>query len=502
MQNKEHLIKNLQMFFSPKSVAIVGASKKSDKSGHIIFSNFVQNKRRGIFKGEIYPVNPSEDSILGYKCYPSVKNIPDDVESVVIVVPAKAVVQVLKEAADKGVDAAIIISAGFSEIGNHKGENTIKEIAKKSGIRILGPNCIGVFDSYEGMDTLFLPETKVLKTGDVMVATPRPMAGYTTLISQSGGFGVAALDYLTGQEIGISKFVSFGNKSDVNESEMLYYINKDENTRVVLLYVESIENGREFLEVAKEFTKEKPIVALKSGLTKAGARAASSHTGALSGSDEIYDAAFIQTGVIRTQNMCEFFNVGKAFVFQPPAEGRNVAILTDVGGPGVMAADESELRGINIGKLSSDTLAKFQKLKESKKIPSFSTNTNPIDLTGSATSEMFEHSLKVLLDDKNINGIIIIGIHHLPAIEEDYVDVIGKISIDHQKPIVACDIGETEMAKYIRSRFEKLGIPAYDSPEEAAHAMAALVEYGIYLKSKGCLNKYINHFKELPITPK
>ena len=362
MQKEEHLIRDMQMFFNPRSVAIVGASKKSEKSGHIIFSNFVQNKRRGIFKGEIYPVNPNEDSVLGYKCYPSVKNIPYDVESVVIVVPANAVIQVMEQAAKKGINVAIIISAGFSEIGNRRSEDVIKEIAKKSGIRILGPNCIGVFDSYSGVDTLFLPETKVLKTGDVMVATPRPMAGHMTLISQSGGFGVAALDYLTGQQIGISKFVSFGNKSDVNESEMLYHIHKDENTRVVLLYVESIDEGREFIKVAKEFTKEKPIVALKSGLTKAGARAASSHTGALSGSDKIYDAAFTQAGVIRTYDMCEFFNVGKAFVFQPPAEGKNVAILTDVGGPAVMAADESELRGVNIGRFSENTLIKFQKL--------------------------------------------------------------------------------------------------------------------------------------------
>ncbi len=496
MERDNQLIKKLEIFFNPKSIAVVGASKKIGKAGNVIFSNFAQNKRRGVYKGEIYPVNPNEDSVLGYKCYPSVKEIPDDVESIVIVVPAAIVREIINDAVEKGVSVAIIISAGFSEIGNHQCEEEIVALARKSGIRILGPNCIGVFDSYSGVDTLFLPETKVLKTGEVMVATPRPMPGQMAMISQSGAFGAAALDYLTGQQIGISKFVSFGNKCDVDESEILQLLIEDEKTHVILLYAESINEGRKFMEISRQVTKDKAIVALKSGQTKAGARAASSHTGAMSGSDEIYDAAFIQAGVIRAHNMREFFNMGKAFVFQPPARGNNIAILTDAGGPGVMAADECELRGLKIRKLTDDTISKFQDLKKKRILPEFSTNLNPVDLTGSATSKMFEYSLRLLLEEPNTDGIIVIGIHHLPAIEEDFVDVIGDIMVEQCKPIVACDIGETEMAIYIRSRFEKMGIPAYPSPEEASQAMVALVNYGMYLQSIGNFDEYLEKFEE------
>lgn len=496
MEKENLTISKLEGFFNPKSVAVIGASKKIGKAGNVIFSNFAQNKRRGIFKGEIYPVNPNEDSVLGFKCYPSIKQIPGYLESIVIVVPATFVKDVMNDAVEKEVDVAIIITAGFSEIGNHECEEKILEIARKGGIRILGPNCIGVFDSYTGVDTLFLPETKILKTGDVMVATPRPMPGQMAMMSQSGAFGAAALDYLTGQQIGISKFVSFGNKCDVDESEILQLLYDDKKTNVILLYAESINEGRKFMEITKQVTKEKPIIALKSGQTKAGARAASSHTGALSGSDQIYDIAFLQTGVIRAQNMREFFNMGKALVFQPPASGRNIAILTDAGGPGVMAADECETRGLKIEKLSNDTIMKFEDLKRKNIIPEFSTNLNPVDLTGSATSKMFEYSLRLLLNEPTINGIIVIGIHHLPAIEEDFVDLIGNIMLEYRKPIVGCDIGETEMAIYIRSRFEKLGIPAYPSPEEASQAMVALVNYGLYLKSIGCFEEYQKRFDE------
>ncbi|MEM2942989.1 MAG: CoA-binding protein [Candidatus Bathyarchaeia archaeon] len=487
-------VARMDLFFNPKSIAVVGASRHVNKAGNVIFSNFAENKRRGIFKGEIYPINPHDDSILGYKCYPSLRRVPGDVEAAVIVVPSRCVPEVMRDAADKGVSAAVIISAGFSEVGNHELEDEVKKIADEAEIRVLGPNCLGVFDSYTGVDMLFLPETKILNTGDVMVATPRPMQGNIAMVSQSGAFGAAALDYLTGRQIGISKFVSFGNKMDVGESEMLYYLGRDEKTRAILLYVESIDRGRMFMEVAREVTRVKPIVALKSGRTKAGARAAASHTGAMSGTSAVYDAAFIQSGVVKSGNMSEFFNMGKALAFQPPSRGRNVAIVTDAGGPGVMAADECESRGLNVKVFSDETLARFDELKERGVIPAFVQNRNPVDLTGSATSEMFEAAMEIVLADKDVDGVIIIGIHHLPAIQEDFVDRIGRVASGTSKPVVACDIGETEMAYYIRSRFEKLGIPAYPSPEDTAQAMAALASYGEYLQGNGLLDDYLERF--------
>lgn len=237
-------LKRLDAFFNPRSVAIVGATKKINKAGHVIFKNFVENARREVFKGEVFPVNPYEDSILGFRCYPSVTNIPVELELVVIVVPANVVPKIMEDAASKKVKAVVIISSGFGEIGNYELENRIVAIAKKAGMRVLGPNCLGVYDSRTGVDMLFLPETKILTTGDEVIATPRPIPGNIAIVTQSGAFGVAALDYLAGRQIGVSKFVSFGNKSDVNEAEMLHYLLYEDETKVILLYVEDIKAGR------------------------------------------------------------------------------------------------------------------------------------------------------------------------------------------------------------------------------------------------------------------
>jgi acetyl coenzyme A synthetase (ADP forming)-like protein len=488
------IVEQMHVFFEPRSVAVIGASRKIMKAGHVIFQNFVDNKRRGIFRGELFPVNPHESTILGYTCYPSVTEIDGEIELVVIVVPAEVVPQVMKESAAKSVEAAVIISAGFSEVGNHDLEEQVKAIAEKAEIRVLGPNCLGVYDSKTGVDMLFLPETKILTTGDEVVGTPRPMPGKIAIVTQSGAFGAAALDYLTGKQLGTSKFVSFGNKCDVAESEMLSYLLHDERTRVILFYAESIDAGREFMEVAKEFTQKKPIVALKSGKTEAGARAAVSHTGALAGSDKIYDSVFMQTGIIRARDMEEFFDMGKALAFQPPAAGKNVAVITDAGGPGIMAVDECVARGLHVRKLSNKTIQRFEELKKEGKIPPFATNLNPVDLTGSATSEMFEYGTKILLEDSEINGVIVLGMHHLPALQEDFVDLVANLVKNYTKPVVVCDIGETEMALHIRSRFDKSKIPAYFSPEDAARAMVALVNYGLYLKDCGCFEQYLTIF--------
>src|SRR5208283_6180108 len=213
----EEALRKLDAFFNPRSVAIIGATKKIDKAGHVIFKNFSANKEHCVFKGKLYPVNPNEDSILGFKCYKNLTEVPGDVDLIVIIVPAIAVPGVLEEAGAKHVQACVIISAGFKEVGNVDLENQVVAVAKKYGIRVLGPNCLGVYYSKTGIDTLFLPETKTLTTGDQVVATPRPMPGNIAMITQSGAFGSAALDFLTGRQMGVSKFVSFGNKCDVDE---------------------------------------------------------------------------------------------------------------------------------------------------------------------------------------------------------------------------------------------------------------------------------------------
>jgi len=493
--------KELGFFFNPCSVAVVGATRKEEKAGNVIFRNFAANKCRGIFKGNIYPVNPNEDSILGFKCYPTLTDIPEELDLVVIAVPARVVPKIMEEAATNKAKTVIIITSGFREIGNIELEEQIVATAKKGGIRILGPNCLGVFYSKTGVDTLFLPETKMLTSGDEIVATPRPLFGDITIVTQSGAFGVAALDFLTGRQIGISKFVSFGNKCDVTESEMMHYMLYDRETTVILLYVEDIKHGRDFLRLAKKVTLKKPIVALKAGRSAAGARAASSHTGAIAGSDKVYDAAFEKTGVIRARDMEEFFDNGKALSMQPPAKGKSIGILTDAGGPGIMAVDECENNGLKVESFSEDTLQKFQKLKDRGVLPRFAAASNPVDLTGSATDEMFEIAADLMFQAPEVEGIILLGLHHLPSLQEKYIDGVAKVACNYDKPIVMCDIGETEMALYTRFRFDKLGIPSFPSPEDAARAMAALVKYGAYLKKNGCLDEHISEFLKRKAKP-
>jgi acetyl coenzyme A synthetase (ADP forming)-like protein len=490
----EQIVEQMNTFFEPKAVAIIGASRRTMKAGHVIFKNFVINKQRGLLKAKLYPVNPNEKTIQGLECYPSILDIKDDVDLAVIVVPAKFVPGVMEEAGKKGVKAAAIITSGFSEIGNKELEEEVTKIARKAGIRVLGPNCLGVYDSKTGVDMLFLPETKTLTTGDEVVATPRPMAGPTAIVTQSGAFGAAALDYLAGKQMGVSKFVSFGNKADVTAAEMLDYLLHDPLTQVILMYSESIDNGREFMEIARKVTSKKPVVALKVGKSEAGARAAASHTGSIAGSDKIYSSAFKQSGVVRANDFEEFFDMGKALAFQAPVPGNNVAIITDAGGPGIMAVDECVAQGLNVKRFSEETIAKFEKLKCEGKIPRFATNYNPVDLTGSVTSEMFEEGIRILFEDPEIDGIIVLGLHHLPALQEDFIDRVYELTKKYNKSVVACDVGETEMAKYIRSRFDKLGIPAYFSPEDAARGMAALVRYGTYLKKCGKFDEYVEAF--------
>lgn len=487
-------VRRLDTFFKPRSVAVVGATKKINKAGHVIFKNFVDNKTRGVFKGEIYAVNPTEDSILGVRCYPTLKKIPDEVELVVVVVPASVVPDIMRDAATKKAKAAVIVTSGFSEIGNHELENQVVEIARQAGIRVLGPNCLGVYDSRTGVDMLFLPETKVLSTGDEIIATPRPIPGDIAVLTQSGAFGVAALDYLTGRQIGVSKFASLGNKCDIKEAEVLRYLLHDDETKVILLYVEDIKNGQDFIEVAQKVTRKKPVIALKSGRTAAGARAAASHTGALAGSDKIYDAVFRQTGVVRANNMEEFFDMGKALAMQPPARTTNVGIITDAGGPGIMAVDECELRGLNVTQFSKKTIGKFERMKKEGRLPEFASEFNPVDITGSGTDTMFESVTRILFEDQQVSGIILLGLHHTPAVQEEYIPRVAKFSCLYEKPIVACDIGETEMAVRTRSTFDRTGIPAYSSPEDAARAMEALVRYGIYLQKTGAMKEYIDTF--------
>ena len=468
----------------------MGASATRSRIGYVLAENMLNNRRRGIFKGDVYLVNPRHDRILGEKCYPSIAGIPSSVETLVIAIPSIGVPDILEEAGRAGVTAGIVISSGFAEIGNIALEKRLVEVAAKYDIRILGPNCLGVYDAYTGMDTLFLPETKLLSDGREVIATPRPKPGAVSFLTQSGAFGAAALDYMAGPHgMGIRGFVSYGNKCDVNESELLEYFSNDPKTRVILLYIEGLNDGRDFIEKAQIVTRKKPIVALKSGRTEAGKVAATSHTAALAGSDQIYEGAFKQAGIVRAQNVEELLDFARALSMQPPGITCNVAVVTNAGGPGIIATDTLVESGLEVRRFPDRIMLRFSELKAKKVLLPVISGSNPIDLTAEATSEMFALTLSTLLSEPDIGGIVLIALHHAPTILDDAVEMISKAVPEYKKPVTVCDMGETEMAETMRTMFEKRGIPSYSMPERAARALWALVYYGRYLRDHEPENK-------------
>lgn len=476
---------DLRGFFEPSSVVVIGASRTPGKIGYEILRIMVENKERGIYKGSIYAVNPkSEEMILGVPTYRSVLEIPDQPELAIIVTPAPQTPNVLEECGKKGIRNAVVISGGFAEIGGEGVElqRKLDEIRRKYGIRVVGPNCVGVISPSTGVDTLFLPVEKELQ-GSMYISSPRPKPGSIALSTQSGAFGVACLDYMHGEGIGLSKFISYGNKLDVDEVDVISYLKDDPETKVILIYAESIDRGREFLRIAMEVIKEKPIVVLKAGRTSAGARAASSHTAAIAGSDTVYDAAFRQAGIIRVWDMEELFDVAKALSMQPPAEGDGIAILTDGGGVGVMAADEAEALGLRLAEFSTETVDKLKELQRRNVIPSIASLVNPIDLTGSATDDSFTGALDAILQDPQVHGVILLALHHVPGVTSELPGKIASVVRKYEKPIVAMDVGSSPYAVEFRKMFEKEGIPAYPEPERAVKAMKALVQYGIVRRS-------------------
>lgn len=488
---------SLKPFFEPQGVAIIGASREEDKPGHVILKLLMDNYKNGKLRVPVYPVNPNADVILGQKVYKSISELPNTVDLAIIVVPARLVPGVVRELGDKGVKAAVVISSGFSEIGRTDLEEELKRVAGSKGVRLLGPNCVGIYSPWSGVDTIFLPYTKKLEDGREVLSAPRPSKGHVALISQSGAVGTAALDYMYGEGIGLSYFFSIGNKADIDEVELIRELGDDEKTRVILLYVESIKRGREFLEVAESVSLKKPIIALKAGRTQAGRRAAASHTASLAGLDEIYEAAFRRSGVIRAQDIEELFDFAKAFVSQPPPLGPRIAIITDGGGAGVMATDMAEMLGLQVPELKGATRSKLEELRKNGMIPEFAQVSNPVDLTGSASSEMFVESTKILLESPEVDAIAILALHQVPGIPDPVklARNLSQLARKYSKPVVAVDTGWSEAALLEREEFDRNGIPAYPTPERAIKSLWALYKYGEFLKRKGVLQSHINMTK-------
>jgi len=451
---------SLEPFFKPKSVAVIGASREPRKFGHVIFKNFVESE----FKGNTYAVNPKADLILGLKVYARLSDIPSQVDLAVISLPAPLVPSAIDECVSKNVKAAIIVSGGFKEIGE-KGELLELEIRRRvkgTGLRIIGPNCIGVYDPIDHVDTLFLPRYRLR----------RPKSGPIAFISQSGAFGSAVLDWAASQEIGISKFVSIGNKIDVDEVDLLEYLMDDPTTKCITLYVESVSRGREFLENASKVAKSKPLVVLKGGVTSEGARAAMSHTGSLAGTAKVVAGAFEQAGVIQAETVDQLFDYGRALAYLPiPKDRREIAIVTNGGGFGVISTDEASKLGLGLAKFSSETVNRLQ-----ERLPNYANVRNPLDLVGDADVNRYREALRAVSSDPGVGIILAIVLLQTSFIESDVVDAITESQVTSRKPVVVCTVGG-DFTQILVKMLEENQIPSYATPERAMNAIYALTSY-------------------------
>jgi len=445
----------LDTFFSPQSVAVIGASREPEKLGYAVLANLKEEA----YPGRLYPVNPKADEILGLKAYPSVLDIPDPVDLAVVVIPYHFVPAVLEECGQKGVSSVVVISAGFREAGREglDRERELIEIAERYDLRIIGPNCLGVIDTATPLNATF--------------AAGMPPGGPIAFMSQSGALGTAVLDMAMAGRVGFSKFVSLGNKADVSEIDLLEAWGDDSASKVILIYVEGLPDGQKFIKVAQEVARHKPVIAIKSGVTKSGSRAVSSHTGSLAGSEEAYKAAFRQAGVIRAASMEKLFDYARAFAYQPLLAGGRIGIVTNAGGPGILATDALERAELKIPRLSRETMEALETY-----LPGAASAANPVDVLGDARADRYEQAVQLVLDDPNVDGLVVIVTPQAMTEIEKTAYAVGRMAQKSDKPVLGCFMGEARIEAGIEVLWEH-GVPNYPFPERAAKALAAMSDY-------------------------
>ncbi len=459
-------IKNIERIFYPQSIAVLGANNVKGTVPGDILTNILKAQ----FKGVVYPVNPRERYIASIKTYKYVIDIEDPVDIAVIVYPSSVMHMALEQCGQKGIKGAVIISAGFKEVGGQgiEREEQIKQIAHKYGISFIGPNCLGIINT----------DPAVML--DASFARKMPEEGNIGFISQSGALCTAVLDYARAKHIGFSKFISIGNKADISEVDLLYYLKDDPKTKVILLYLEEISDGIDLVKAAKTVIEEtgKPVLAIKSGRTDAGASAAASHTGSLAGSDETCDAAFKQAGIIRCNDIEEMFNKAIAFTYQPLPKGKKVAIITNAGGPGVLTTDACIRYGLELPGLKPETTEILK-----KSLPKTANINNPIDVIGDARADRYNIAVSSVLKDDNIDGVFVILTPQSMTEIESIAHEISRISSQFTKPIYTSFMGEADVAPGI-DILQRNKIPHYILPESMPEAFAATYKFKKRLEEK------------------
>ncbi len=479
----------LDAIFSPQSVAVIGASTTPGKVGHDIFANIL----KGGYRGVLYPVNPSAHSILSVRAYPTITEVPDDVDLAMIILPPQICQKAVEASIQKGVKGLIIVSAGFREVGAEglAIENRIISMCQEAGIRVIGPNCLGVIN----------PLSAVQLNASFSARMPKP--GNISFISQSGALCTAVLDFAADRDFGFSKFISIGNKADVDELDLLRYLHHDADTEVIMIYLEELRRGAEFIEEVKEITsgdRPTPILAIKSGRTSAGAMAAASHTGALAGSEAVYDAVFSQSGIIRVASIDELFDFATAFAYKNLSnlgklrkkipDGNRVAIITNAGGPGIVATDMTVSSGLQLAQFHDETLEAL-----SSHLPQTANIHNPVDVIGDATQERYENALSAVVMDEGVDGALVILTPQSMTNALGTAESIAKIARRTHKPILCCFMGIVDVssgAKYLQEQ----GIPVFKFPENAAKAFGALYKYSRWLNRQTLADFTFSHKTE------
>ncbi|MEK7677285.1 MAG: acetate--CoA ligase family protein [Verrucomicrobiota bacterium] len=447
----------LESLLYPESIAVIGASRNTEKVGHAFLANLIS----GGFKGRIIPVNPDAQEILGLQCYRNLRDYKGKVDLSMVVVPTRFVQEAVQDAIQAGSTSVIVISAGFKEVGAEGAgrERELVSLCQARGVRLMGPNCLGILNTHHQMNATFAPSL--------------PPAGRISVISQSGALCVAILDWAAHQKLGLGKVISFGNKADLNEVDFLQALAEDKQTNVIAGYLESITEGDKFLRVAEQAASVKPVLILKVGITQAGAKAASSHTGSLAGADMAYWAAFKRSGVIRAENFEALFDYALAFTSQPLPAGERVAIITNAGGPGIMAADAAETLGL---KMISPTPETQRKLKE--QLPPAAAVGNPIDVIGDADPDRYVKAFELIQEDPNTDAIIVLS---TPQNMTRPLELANRLAAANKgrKPLLTAFLGGNEMVA-AKERLMALGIPNYSSPERAVAALRALCHYAAW----------------------
>jgi acetyl coenzyme A synthetase (ADP forming)-like protein len=440
--SQEDIVRAMNRIMKPDAVAVIGASSENGKIGNSVMKNLIN----GGYKGAIYPIHPKADEVMGIKAYKSVKDVPGPVDVAVFAIPAKLVAGALVECGEKSVPGAVLIPSGFAETGNVEGQKEIQDIGRKYNIRLMGPNIYGFYYTPKNLCATF--------------CTAYDVKGHAALSSQSGGIGMAIIGFSRSARMGVSAIVGLGNKSDLDEDDLLTFFEQDENTHVIAQHCEDLKDGRSFAEVAKRVSKKKPIIVLKAGRTSAGAKAASSHTGALAGNDKIYEDVFKQAGVIRARSLRDLLEFARGIPKLPTPKGENVVIITGAGGSGVLLSDSCVDNGLQLMSMPPDLDAAFRKF-----IPPFGAAGNPVDITGGEPPTTYKNTIKLGLEDPRIHAIILGYWHTIITPPMVFAKIVAEVVEEMrakgiEKPIVASLAGDVEVEQAAEYLYDH-GIPAY-----------------------------------------